>query len=798
MALSRQELIDHEHALKDAISEFLPFSSYSLFFPRTDEDPHEAGSRAEPEFRKEDGELFLPLVLRGELLGYFVARGVRLAAPRVGPAYVMALASAALERIVLQKRVITDQLTGLYTRELFLHELTRAIDQVQDCLHTGSCSTKSLNMDMPSFSGTFGVIFIDLDNFQWVCEKYGYLVGDDIISEVGRMIGMVCPKHVTASHFANDKFAVLLPDAKPKACFQLAEVIRGGIGKLSFVDEVTEDIIRVSASVGYVNYPQAMDGPQFRKEPAEQARVLLRRSRRAVSTAKDIGRDRIFAYADILNKGGKVVEMLPMERMVVSLGANVGARVGQRFLVSAPKSRKMATARITEDERLSARYPTVYKGEAVLIEVQEEMAFAELLHASDPSLSVAVGDRLKLVAEHESIFEPATDSDDMPHKEENTGLSPYREFITHMEQDRQSQERFGLTLIRFLDELGDHPGSYQNFMDSMARKITGLAREIFGPETVGGRYGLGGIIFYHPGLSGQELRDKALEMERLASSQLDIEVALGSAAFPFLNFRRTDMMDNCRKALEHAVLLPKPCVAVFDSVSMNLSADRSFTDGDIYGAVEEYKLSLLADETNLLSRNSLGICYAQLGRLKEARKEFETVLEYDRTDAMALYNLGWAHHRMGQFAEAGRAYEQCLQHEAGHVFSMIRLGNLAERDKDFEAAEKWYSRAGELPGGERLVLRSLARVHLARGDHQQCREYLHLALNADHNDDQAMHMLATMYLDTGEDPQIAEVLARQSAALRPDRDEYWEVLVRSLLEQGKEEEARKVRGRAAG
>jgi len=32
--LTRQDLIDLEHALKDGILEFLPFASYSLFFPR--------------------------------------------------------------------------------------------------------------------------------------------------------------------------------------------------------------------------------------------------------------------------------------------------------------------------------------------------------------------------------------------------------------------------------------------------------------------------------------------------------------------------------------------------------------------------------------------------------------------------------------------------------------------------------------------------------------------------------------------------------------------------------------------
>ncbi|KAB1438810.1 diguanylate cyclase [Pseudodesulfovibrio senegalensis] len=796
MTLTRQQLIDCEHALKDALAGFLSFSSYSLFFPRTDEDPQEAGARAQPEYRREDRELLLPLVLRGRLLGYFVARGVKLAAPKVGPTYIMALATAVLERMALERRVIIDPLTSLYNRDFFLSELTRSIEQVQDCLHTGTCSAKPL--DMPTFSGTFGVIFVDLDRFRRVCERYGYLVGDDMVAEVGRLLDLVCPHHVSAARFGNDKFAILLPDAKPKACFQLAEVIREGIDKLSFVDDVTGDTIRFSASVGYANYPQALDGPQFRKSPAEQARVLLRRARRAVSTAKDLGRNRVFAYADILEKGGKVLEMLPMERMAVSLGGNVRARVGQRFLVSSPRSRQLATAAITEDEHLSGRYPTLYKGEAVLIEVQEEMAFAELLHAGDPAFPVSAGDRLRLVAEHESIFEPRTETDDMSRKEPATGLYAYRDFISRFETARQSESRFGLALVRLLDEPGEHPGTYQDFMDSMARSIREQGMEIFGENAMAGRYGLGGVIFHVPDVDGPGLRAAASALEKLASEHLDITVAIGGAVYPYLNFRRTDMLDNSRKALDHASLLPEPCVAVFDSVSMNLVADRLFTDGDIYGAVEEYKLALLADAGNLLARNSLGICYAQLGKLAEARQEFSAVLEIDPTDAMALYNLGWANHRLGRLDKAREAYELCLKQDSEHVFSMIRLGNLAERDKDLKQALRWYSGAQDLPGGERLVLRSMARVHRALGDHEQCRECLHLALNANHNDDQAMHMLAGLYLETGEDPQIAEVLARQSAALNPARDEYWETLVRALLEQGKDEEARKVRGRAAG
>lgn len=33
-SLTPQELIDFEHTIKDCMAEFVPFTSYSLFFPR--------------------------------------------------------------------------------------------------------------------------------------------------------------------------------------------------------------------------------------------------------------------------------------------------------------------------------------------------------------------------------------------------------------------------------------------------------------------------------------------------------------------------------------------------------------------------------------------------------------------------------------------------------------------------------------------------------------------------------------------------------------------------------------------
>ena len=118
VSLTPQELIDFEHTIKDSIGEFLPFTSYSLFFPR-----EKVKYVPEPEFRAEDSELILPLVFRDEMLCYFIAKGVRLKAPATAPKYLMALATSVLEKLALYKKAVTDPLTGLYSRNFFFDEL---------------------------------------------------------------------------------------------------------------------------------------------------------------------------------------------------------------------------------------------------------------------------------------------------------------------------------------------------------------------------------------------------------------------------------------------------------------------------------------------------------------------------------------------------------------------------------------------------------------------------------------------------------------------------------------------------
>lgn len=829
--LTRQDLIDLEHSLKDAIHAFLPFTSYSLYFPREGAPP--------PLLRFDPGsrELMLPLTLCGRTLGVFVARGVRLAAPKTMPSVYQAMAEKVLEQMLFYKRSVTDALTGLSAREHFHKTLAREIALIRHCLE--ATTGGRTDPDVQCFSAALGVILLDLDNFQWINERYGYLLGDEMVAQVGRTIAGACPRQVTAARIHNDTFAILLPDASAKGAFQLAEEVRQAIGALAFQDEVTGDRISVSASLGYANYPQCLRGAQLERTPVEQARILMRAAQKAVGTSKDHGRNRVFGFQDIARTGGRILDILPMQRLSVTLGRSVGAQEGLRYLVWSPRfQERTIEARLSGDERLLGRSPALYKGEIVLTEVQEDIAFAEVLHAGDPTWAPEPGDRLTLIQERDSLFaaQPVDDAGGpgVAQRDMLTGLYGYRDFLSFFGRVRSRAEAFTVVLCRVVMPGGDGPakdgakdwlkegvkdgvdrrGGTVKRLDAAVAQVAALAEHCFMSQptaaapvrtgdnvgqkparAAGGRFGLGGLVHFLPGDSRTEVLAKAEELCSLAAAEHGLDLAVGLFSYPFLNFAKADALECARKALEHALLLPAPRVALFDSVSLNVSGDRLFAEGDLYAALEEFKLSLLADPGNILARNSLGICYAQLGKADLARREFELVVEAEPMDVMAHYNLGWACQRLGETGRARAAYERCLELDPGHSFSLLRLGSLVENAGDLDQAEALYQRALAAPGGEASALRPLARVALAKGQTDRAREHLHLAISANHNDAFALHMLAKLYLDSGEDPQIAEVLARQSAALMPERQEFWDALVTALTLQGRLDEARKAESR---
>ena len=238
-----------------------------------------------------------------------------------------------------------------------------------------------------------------------------------------------------------------------------------------------------------------------------------------------------------------------MNRVSVSIGETSGAKVGQRFLVRAARLQSASPGEAAP----------VYKGEIVLVEIRDDMAFAEILHLADAAGSVGPDDRLKRIEGDEGLFRKDQTTDKtMADTDETTRLFSYSDFITRAATARLAPKSFALSLIRVLDQPGDSDEGYREAMDRMVADVANIARGAFGDTAFGGRHGLNGMIFHLEDVDRETLMTRTLEIEKLAADSLAVKVSIGSACFPFLDFDRADIPENCRKALEHALLLPDP------------------------------------------------------------------------------------------------------------------------------------------------------------------------------------------------------------------------------------------------
>ncbi|MHC1713910.1 MAG: tetratricopeptide repeat protein [Solidesulfovibrio sp.] len=797
-SLTQRDLITHELFLKDVFSRFLTFKTCSLYFPRADDDAVAASfgeGFATAVHLPQERKVLAPLVADGRLLGVFVARGASLGAPRTMLSLLPRIGAMALTQLLLSRAAITDAVTGLTTGEALLAAIEREINLVQDRILPGSASL--VDPGLTGLRGCFGLAVFDLDYFSRVAGQYGFVQSEATLAKVGELLARVCPEGGMAARFHDDLFGLFLPGASANRCLETAENFLRELARLQFSTPVTGEAFQLTASAGCAMYPQDIRGGQFAAPLAEQSRLLVRKAKKALAVSKDLGRNQVMSYNRILAEGGVVLETLPLSRLSISLGRSVDAEVGQRFLVWSPRYERTVDIRKSDGERISGRYPTMIKGEAMLLEVREDMAFAEVLHVTDSDWPMEAGDRLLLAPEADADAQQPGVEAGPPQKDIMSGLYGHRDFLRVTAADREKRQTFSMILVQ-LPEVAAERRAGRPAEADMA-EAAGTCRLFFGQEALGGRFSSTKLMFYLPDRTPESLVEAADAVIGAMKERLGIAVAVGVAGYPFLAFTRADALENCRKALDHALLLPTgPRFAAFDSISMTVSGDRLFALGDIYAAMEEYKQALLADEGNTLARNSLGICLAKLGRLTKARAEFDRVIGCDAKNTMALYNLGCVCVRLGELAAARGAFQKCLRANPDHVYSLLRLGRMAEEGRRFETALKYYKRAVAAQNGPALTLRHLARLAFKRGKLEEAREHLHQALLHDPKDAFSLHLMARLYLKEGEDPAIAEAMARQAVALRPDRKEFWKELARALEVLGKTDEAREALARSEG
>jgi len=279
-------------------------------------------------------------------------------------------------------------------------------------------------------------------------------------------------------------------------------------------------------------------------------------------------------------------------------------------------------------------------------------------------------------------------------------------------------------------------------------------------------------------------------------------VSAGICGFPHADFKKAEIPYNCLKALEHASFYGNGSAALFDAVSLNISGDIFFGDGDLVQAVKEYRRGLLCDAENVNLYNSLGVAYALMNRHKQAEECFKKGLALDADNFMALYNLGLGELEGGRKEEAITFFRQALSCGIDESLDpsvredlSLQIGVLSSETGDYQLGLDFLLPLYESFSGSARADRIVYHIGLCYyglGSASEAMAWLQKALRINEFDHRAMNLLGKVYFENGEGADVALSLCRKSVELCPDLPGYRIVLARIQIHCGLFHEAKDV------
>jgi diguanylate cyclase (GGDEF)-like protein len=136
----------------------------------------------------------------------------------------------------------------------------------------------------------FALLFIDLDGFKPINDRYGHAAGDVLLQQVGHRLLTVVRAMDTAARLGGDEFVVILTDVKRREnAAGVAEKILEALCAPYELGDWAETPVSITASIGVSIYPN----------DELVAQELLRTADVAMYRAKREGKGRVSFYGNV-------------------------------------------------------------------------------------------------------------------------------------------------------------------------------------------------------------------------------------------------------------------------------------------------------------------------------------------------------------------------------------------------------------------------------------------------------------------------------------------------------------------